>query len=614
MTFLEVALLLIVALPLTLVVLGKLRMDLAAILMAVILGIFQAAGAGMLAPAHTPAAAAKAIQGFGQPVVLTLLSLFILTAALDKSGVTRWIARKVIQVGGSREGRLIVLFAVTTAVLSLFMNNLAAGALILPSALEVARRTRVAPSKLLIPVAYGSLLGGAATYFTTANIITSDLLRIANPPQAPLGILDYTPTGALLVVAGVLFLGLFGRRLLPNRQASPEQALARLTGSELEEVYRLNERLWQAGVQDRSTLVGQTVAQADIGGKWGVSVVAIRSNGDETSLPRPSHTIRPGDTLILVGREERVLELQDLGLSIRPENSGGHLSEHGVIFAEVLLAPRSPAEDHTLKEIGFRNRYALTVVALLRRNRSYRTNVGDIPLALGDSLLVVGSHPALQALNRVPDFIVIEPNLTDQPVNLRAAAISITLILSAIAASIAGAPVYLAMLTGAVLVVLLGVLRMEEVYRAIEWQAIFLIAGMYAVSLAMVQTGLAATLGQSVLGLVTPLGPIGVAGGSYLLSSVLTQVMGGQVTALVVAPVTISAAISMGINAQAVAVATATGCSASFFTPLAHPVNILMLAPGSYTFGDFFRIGWRLTIVCFVVLLIGLWLFWGLRF
>ncbi len=614
MSLLEIALLLIVSIPLALVVLGKLRMDLAAILMAVILGIFQAAGAGMLGPAHTPTAAAKAIEGFGQPVVITLLALFILTQALDKSGVTRWIARKVIQVGGNHEVRLIVLFAATTAFLSLFMNNLAAGALILPSALEVARRTRVKPSKLLIPVAYGSLLGGAATYFTTANIITSDLLRIANPPQQPLNILAYTPTGSLLVVAGVLFLALFGRRLLPDRAPSPEQELARLTGSELEEIYRLNERLWQAVVSPDSALVGQTVAQANIGGKWGVSVVAIRSNGNETSLPRQDHVIKTGDTLLLVGRAEKVDELKKLGLDIHTDTSQSHLSEMGVIFAEALLAPRSKAEDQTLKEIDFRRQYGLTAVALLRRNRSYRTNVGDIPLVLGDSLLVIGSHEALRALSRSPDFIVIEPNITDQPVNVRAAALSVSLILAAITASILGAPVYLAMLAGAVLIVLLGVLKMEEVYRAVEWQAIFLIAGMYAVSLAMVQTGLAGTLGKGVLGLVTPLGPMGVAGGSYLLSSVLTQVMGGQVTALVVAPVTISAAIAMGVSPQAIAVATATGCSASFFTPLAHPVNILMIGPGNYTFGDFFRIGWRLTIVCFVVLLIGLYLFWGIRF
>jgi di/tricarboxylate transporter len=153
---------------------------------------------------------------------------------------------------------------------------------------------------------------------------------------------------------------------------------------------------------------------------------------------------------------------------------------------------------------------------------------------------------------------------------------------------------------------------MEEAYQSVEWQAIFLIAGMYVVSVAMVQTGLADLLGKGMVRLVTPFGPVGVAVGAYVLTVLLTQVMGGQVTALVAGPVTISAAISMGVNSHAVAVATAIGCSASFLTPLAHPVNILMIAPANYTFRDFFRAGWQLTLVCLVMLLVGLLLFWRL--
>lgn len=153
---------------------------------------------------------------------------------------------------------------------------------------------------------------------------------------------------------------------------------------------------------------------------------------------------------------------------------------------------------------------------------------------------------------------------------------------------------------------------MEEVYQSIEWQAIFLITGMYAVSIAMVQTGLADLLGHGMLQLVTPLGPLGIAAGAYVLTSLLTQVMGGQVTALVTGPVTISAAIHVGINPHAVAVATAIGCSASFFTPMAHPVNILMIGPANYTFRDFVRAGWQLTLVCFIALVVGLLIFWKL--
>ncbi len=202
--------------------------------------------------------------------------------------------------------------------------------------------------------------------------------------------------------------------------------------------------------------------------------------------------------------------------------------------------------------------------------------------------------------------------MSDQPVNKQQALKAVAIIGAAIAASIAGVPVFLAMLTAAVVVFLAGLLTTEDAYRAVEWPAIFLIAGMYAVSKAMVETGLADWIGQQVVAVVLPYGPLGLAAGSYLLTAGLTQLMGGQVSALVTGPVAISAAISLHTNAQAMAVAAAIGCSASFFTPIAHPVNILMMTPGNYTFGDFFRVGWGLTVVCFVMLLVGMALFWHL--
>jgi len=247
----------IILIPIVFVIWGRLRMDLAALLMAACLGILQFTGLGILGPVNTPHDAIKVLSGFSQPVVISLIALFILTRGLEKSGVTRWIAERVIRLGGNRPERLIALFASITALLSLFMNNLAAGALVLPSAMEASRRTGIRPSKLLIPVAYGSLLGGMATYFTTANIIMSDLLRITNPPQAPLHILDFTPVGGLTALAGILFLWAFGNRLLPDRKASVEQAIVRLTGSELEDLYGIGERLWRARVQQSSHLVGR---------------------------------------------------------------------------------------------------------------------------------------------------------------------------------------------------------------------------------------------------------------------------------------------------------------------------------------------------------------------
>jgi len=218
----------------------------------------------------------------------------------------------------------------------------------------------------------------------------------------------------------------------------------------------------------------------------------------------------------------------------------------------------------------------------------------------------------LKRLQNNPDYIVLKPDLSDQPVQPLHASLTIGVLAGAIIASMLGLPVYLAMLAAAVVLILARVLDMDEAYRSIEWQAIILIAGMYSASLAMVNTGLADKIGGVLLSIAAPLGPLGLAGGAYLLTALLTQIMGGQVTALVTGPITISAAISMHANPQAVALATAIGCSASFFTPLAHPVNILMMAPANYRFHDFYHIGWRLTLVCFATLLVGLTLFWRL--
>jgi di/tricarboxylate transporter len=605
-------LVLIVVIPLTLVITNRLRMDVAALLMALLLGILQFAGLGMLGPANTPKDAVKAVSGFSQPVVVTLLSLFIITRGLENSGITRWMARQLLRLGGNNEGRLIALFASTAAFLSLLMNNLAAAALVLPSAMEVSRRTGIRPSKLLIPVAYGSLLGGSATYFTTANIIISDLLTIAHPPQPPLNILDFTPTGGLIAIAGILYLWLFGSRLLPAHTPSAEQSLVRHTGSELENLYQLGERLWEAVISDNSPLVGKTLAESKIGKNWGVSVAAIHRAKKDLLLPSAGQELERGDNLLLIGREEKIAQMACLSLTIQPVRQNESLSQRGITFAEALLNPHSTITGKTLKEIDFRQRCGLSVVALKRLNRSHRTDVGVIPLALGDSLLVIGTAERIQAFKRSSDFLLLEPSQSDQPVNLRQAIYSVTITLAAITASIAGVPVFLSVFAGALLIILLHIVTMEEAYRAVEWQAIFLITGMYAVSLAMVQTGLADLLGKTLLGIVLPLGPLGVAAGGYLLSALLTQFMGGQVTALVTGPVVISAAISMGANPHAAAVATAIGCSASFLTPMAHPVNIIMLAPANYKFSDFPRIGWPLTVLSFLMLIVGLILFWRL--
>ncbi len=606
MTLSQILLMVIVLLPLAFVLWNRLRMDTAALLIAGLLALAQFLGVGMIGKANSPGEAVRAVSGFGQPVVITLICLFILTSALDKTGVTRWLVRNLLKIGGTSETRLIPLFAGASAILSLFMNNVAAGALLLPGAMEAARHTGIRPSKLLIPVAFGSMLGGTATYFTTANIIVSDLLRIAQPPQAALGILDFTPTGGLIALAGIAFLAFFGKRLLPDRVPPMEYMLTRPTGSQLEDLYQLGERLWEAQVMPDSPMVGRTLAESGIGERLGLTVAAVLRQEEAMFNPQPEFVLRGGDVLLTVGREDRVILLVADGITISREEASEHVSPRGIIFSEIIFAPHSRVLGKTLKELNFRQVYGATAVALWRKNRSYRTNVGDFILEVGDSLLAMGTRQQLKRVSLDPDYIVLETNLGDQPANLRQGIFTVGVVISVILLSVIGLPVFLSMFLGMLVLLLTRVVSIEEAYRTVEWQAVFLVAGMYAVSLAIVQTGLAAQLGELVVRLARPAGPLALAAGAYLLSSLLTQVMGGQVTALVTGPIVISAAIGMNVSPQAIAVATAIGCSASFLTPLSHPVNILMIAPANYTFGDFFRIGWRLTIICFLVLLVAM--------
>lgn len=610
MTVSQLFVLLVLIIPLTLVFMGRLREDIAALVMAGSLGLAQFFGMGVLGPAHSPDDATKALTGFGTPEVITLLSLFILTFCLDKYGVTRGIAKNLLKIGGKSEARLIALFATTAAILSLFMNTLAAGALLLPSALEASRRTGVKPSKLLIPIAYGTMLGGAATYLTTANIVVSSLLPLADPPQKQLGFFAFTPTGGVICIAGLAFLALAGKYLLPDRE--PPASMVSRTSDELSAVYKLNERLWEIDVKPEGTLVGMSLSELGLGEKLGLSVLGIRRGRRVIPIFGATCKVQEQDVLVVVGNEERAKQLLDQGYQVHPALQTNALDDHGTVVADLLVPPRSNVEAKTLRELAFRAKYGFTAVALWRDNQSHRVDVGNIKLRPGDSLLVVGPQDRFPDLKRQNDFVIAETTGHGSGFDMKKVMLTLAISVVALAAMFWGMPVELAMLSAAALILVTGLLTPEEAYGAIKWRAIFLIAGTISVSLAMVQTGLAQMAGNAVVGLAAPYGGIGLVAGAYLLSAALTQVMGGQISPLVVGPITISAAIRLGVNPQAIAVVTAIAGSVSFITPLSHPVNILMIAPANYTFNDFVKSGWVLTVVCFVALMFAVPLFWQL--
>ena len=360
----EALLLAIIAVTLALLVSNRVRPDLVALLTLLALGI-----SGVLS-------VNEALAGFSRPAVITMVGLFVITDALEQTGVVQWLADRLAQLGGNSEWRIVAVFMGAGALLSMVMNNIAAGAVLLPAAVQVARRARLQNSRLLMPLAFGTLLGGMATLFTTANIVISGALQAQG--QRALTILDFLPTGGALVVAGTLYMLLVGRKLLPRRASVGRAALA---NTDLADTYQLAERLWEVRVLPGSPLVYRPLAESGFGADLGVTVVAIWHGREANIAPSPRTTLAANDVLLVLGREERVRQLEHEGIRIgregKPTNGALDLSVH---LTEVIIGPRALAIGQTIKALRFRSKFGLTAVALWRAGRSYRTDVGDFVL------------------------------------------------------------------------------------------------------------------------------------------------------------------------------------------------------------------------------------------
>lgn len=589
----------VIVAALALIISNRLRSDIVAILVLLALGL-----TGIVTPQ-------EALSGFSRSAVITIIGLFVITEALDTTGVVKWIALRIRRIGGESEARLVVILMAAGALMSLIMNNIAAAAVLLPAAVQIARESNVRASKLLIPLAFGTLVGGMATYFTTANIILSGVLQ--ENGLDGLNMLDFLPTGGLIVLVCLAYMAVVGRRLLPERESLGGNFTASGMSRTLREMYQLDDRLWEVRIPPGCELVNTPLRNTGIGEALGVTVMAIWRDHHAILAPPPNEVVRANDYVLVLGREERVRKLAEWGVTVgRSNGPDGSKHDYSVDLTEVVIPPRSNASGKTLKDLRFRNKYGLTAVALWREGRSYRTDVGLMPLQVGDALLMVGPAQSIKALGEERDFLTLEGSHMYQPSAPHKAKWALLITGLVLAASIFEIlPIAEAMLLGAVGVVIAGCLSMDEAYRAVEWRVVFLIAGMLPISIAMTNTGLADKIGNAMVTLLSPYGDLAMIGGMFLLTMLFTQVIGGQVSALIVGPVAVTAAMQTGVNADAMAVATAIGCSAAFLLPLGHPVNVLMMGPGGYSFGDFTKVGLGMTLLTLVMLLVGMRLFFN---
>jgi di/tricarboxylate transporter len=593
----EIGLIIVTLTTFVIIVWNRLPVEIVALLLLSVLGF-----SGLVPPS-------KVMSGFSSSVVITLIGLFVITHTLEETGVVHNIADRLNRVGGGSEARLIVLLMTAGALMSLVMNNVAAGAVLLPAAVRVARISKVRISKLLIPLSFGTMLGGMATYLTTANILLSSLL-IDNGLDG-LSMLDFIPTGGLIALAGIAYMLFIGRRLLPDRESITESTMP----ADLQKTYKLEERTWEVRVDLGSQLAWRSLKDSGIGHELGLTVLAIWRGHQAIFNPEPDEIIKPDDFLLILGRKERLDMLLEWGTKLRNgPNSKDQSHQYSVNVTEVIIPPRSQAVGQSLQQLNFRNRFGLTAVAIWREGRSFRTDVGLMELRVGDALLVVGYPERIKQLAVNRNYLIPSTGYYSEPIRPQKAITA--LIITAVVLLLAIfdlLPIPQVMLAGAVTMVLSGSLKMDEFYAAIEWKVIFLIAGMLPLGTAMIETGLANRVGLALVNALSGYHAVYLVMGLTTLTMLITQIIGSQVTALLVGPIAISTAMQMGISPQAMAVAVAIGCSTAFLTPIAHPVNVLMMGPGGYRFGDFLKVGLGMTIVTLITLFIGLVLIWGVR-
>ncbi len=575
----------------------RVRPDLVALIVLVFLGV-----GGVVTPQ-------EAFAGFSGSAVITILGISILSEALRQTGVTRWLGMHMHRLGAKTEKRLILTTLLVSAGLSLLMNNIAVVGVLLPAVLGLARRSHTSPSRLMMPLAYGTALGGMATLLTTANLIVSNALKDAG--YLPFGLLDFFPVGAPLVALGAVYMVTVGMRLMP-RYTREDETLPQQLHEKLSRLYGLTRRLYEVEVLPTCPLAGQTLREARWLQRTGLRILTVRPQGRINLPPFPGMQVHPGDVLMVQGTLQ-MEQLDAMGLRfLRALPDLSPIAESGLALAEIIVSPHGGLIGHTLQEVHFNETYQLQVLGIWREGAPLLDDLGSIRIREGDTLLVQGSAERLHLLRHNSDWIVLEED-PDAPLKPQRFGLSLGITALALtAAAFNLLPVSLAVFGGAVLLLLTGCLDMQEAYRAVEWKAIFLIAGMWPLSTAMRTSGLIHHILQPLMGGMADIPVWMVALILILLALLFTQIMSGQVAALVLAPVAITVASQLHLDARALGMAVALGCSLSFPTPFGHPVNVLVMTPGGYTFRDYFRVGMPLTLLAIALILLGLHLFWGI--
>jgi di/tricarboxylate transporter len=568
--------------------------------------------------------------GFASPAVITVIAMFVLSAALVRTGVADSLANAILATGTRSLPLLTLMIMLLVGTMSAFMNNIAAVAILMPMVFALAGRTGQPVSRLLIPLSFGSLMGGLTTLVgTPPNLLAANALEQAG--YQGFAMFDFLPTGLAVFAVGLAYMLFVGSRVIPEREpagrAGGEQPLRRYV-TEVE-------------VPEHSSLAGKTISEAKLRDRLGLVVGRLhrryRKDRNEGPLDRPwlafgrygreedadtysfvpwpETVIEPGDHLQLEGNPALLLQKQGpkflelVGSQMsetQPDEGMGQLGE-------VAIAPTSGAVGSSLEEAAFNARYGIAVIAVRRSGREVTERLNSLRLEPGDVLLIRGSAEALAELAHNPDFLVVN-RLEHAERDRRRAKYAVAIMaLTVLAAATGTLHISVAAMSGMLLMVAAGCMPLREIYGHIDWRVIFMIACMIPLGIAMDEqhTGAAMWLAQSTLALTGQGNPTLVLAVLMLLTVGLTQVMSNAACVVLVAPIAIAIAQGMGIDPHAFIMGVAIAASTAFLTPIGHQANLLVYGVGNYRFGDFTRVGGPLTLLIMAVSLFVVPLVWG---
>ncbi len=545
-----------------------------------------------------------AFRGFGSDTVIMILGLLIMTAGLMQTGVVDEIGRLIFGYAGRHPAVFLPVIMVAVATLSAFVSNTAATALFVPLVLGYAAKTSTSPSRYLLPLAFSSIVTSSVTLISTSsNLVISEILVKSNQPA--MGMFELAPAGLPIAVVGLLYIWLFGSRMLrTDNQANSSEAVG--------------DRKYQADivVLASAPMIGKPIDETRIGSKYGLAVIKMIRDGQVHSSASwiSQAKLEAGDELFIEGQRAELLHVKaiegvefkaDFQLSA-PEAEPVELS-----IVEGVVLPGSPLIGRSLSELNFKDRYGLQVLGIHRAGR-LPTKMSRTRLRLGDVLLLQGTNENVNALERGNLFSIFggvdhsRLNLTHAPL---AAAIFMSVIMVA-SFKLLSLPV--AMLLGAVLMLATRCLSPDDAYRQMEWKILLLISSLLALGAAMEATGTGRYLATELLGLVGSNSPTALLAIFFLLTVALTQPMSNQAAAVVLLPVAMETAVQIGSNPRTFAMMIAIAASCSYMTPL-EPSCLLVYGPGRYKFMDFFRVGLPLTLIIFVMAIVLVPLVWPLE-